>query len=466
MRAFALVALLLAAPTVARAELRTRTRDLGATSAPSGVVDWSTCGTYASGAPVLKGGPVTVARATTSTCTCDPGGEQTAAANQLCVTELGATFEVATSASVTFPTFLTVAGPWVIEAEVHRSTWETTISGTANVVGLGNFGTAGLMSGFITANPPQFNCTVWDGAFASVYRTGLIDTGIDVHRLGCVYTGSGAPLVLIDGKSVSYSTGGAGTGLLGGLPPTMQFGGFAVLSQFFTLGDLSNIIWCRSNNVTSCERSARVAGVTFRRTALRQKKILALGDSITYGTGSTADGPAGAYLPRLLAALGAPWQGTNAGVGSNRTNQMLDRWRATYDSSYYSHVVVLGGINDCSNSVPSATAWANLSALYGEVRASGTEVVPVTILPHNGVAGIRTCLAEVNASIRAWASANGVTVVDAHPWFAQADGTFWADLQVGDGVHPSEAGHLLLSQLIGAHPAFGGAVPPGRDGGP
>ena len=87
----AFVALLCAA-SVASAEPRSRMRDRAGGGASSVVwaADWSSCGTYASGDPVRKGAPVTVSRSGTQSCTCNPGGAQTAPTDSLCVTERGA----------------------------------------------------------------------------------------------------------------------------------------------------------------------------------------------------------------------------------------------------------------------------------------------------------------------------------------------------------------------------------------
>ncbi len=87
------------------------------------------------------------------------------------------------------------------------------------------------------------------------------------------------------------------------------------------------------------------------------------------------------------------------GVGGQRTGHM--RWRASRDlfgragsnKPAYSHVVVLGGVNDlAAGSIFDAgieSVQRNLKSIYLQARSRGIRVVAMTLSPWTGLAGIR-----------------------------------------------------------------------------
>jgi hypothetical protein len=148
-----------------------------------------------------------------------------------CVTELGG--DIGTATVNVSAKGLSAAGPFALFAEVSCADWTT----CGSPFGIGNFSTSGMLQGSVTGVPPRMNCTAWDAAYNSKWQTMLIDTASTVHRLGCSYSGSGAPLAWVDGRNVEYANGGTGTGIIGALPNTISIGDLPVIGDpiIFTL---------------------------------------------------------------------------------------------------------------------------------------------------------------------------------------------------------------------------------------
>lgn len=179
--------------------------------------------------------------------------------------------------------------------------------------------------------------------------------------------------------------------------------------------------------------------------------VLALGDSITNGSLVTTP-----YPTTLLAALGAGWSMTNAGVNNERVDQMNTRWLSTYRGTGKKWVVLLGGVNDIIQGAATADVIiSRLLPLYESILKDGARLVPVTILPWkdhaNWTTGRQTITEEVNAWIAWWCLTHGVPYVDAYN-SALNDGTgaLAAAYDTGDHIHPNQAGTDYLATLIRA----------------
>lgn len=94
------------------------------------------------------------------------------------------------------------------------------------------------------------------------------------------------------------------------------------------------------------------------------------------------------------------------GVGGQRTDHF--RWRIDtqiLDAGRYSHVVVLGGINDLAAGVaaaPVGRTQANLASLYERARARGVAVVAVTLPPWTRDDGSRDARRGATARVNQW----------------------------------------------------------------
>jgi lysophospholipase L1-like esterase len=200
--------------------------------------------------------------------------------------------------------------------------------------------------------------------------------------------------------------------------------------------------------------------------------LVAFGDSITDGLGSTID--ANRRYPNFLsrklnaqAGLG-PFSTVNAGISGNRVLRDgrgpsgLSRFgRDALGQAGVSHVIILLGINDIgvSGRLPEQDASAEaitegLATLVAEAQSEDVRVLLGTLLPFKGTTPpYYSEMAEarrqaVNAWIRSNADVDGVVDFDR----AMQDAT---DAQVmaplydsGDHLHPNDAGYEAMADAI------------------
>jgi acyl-CoA thioesterase I len=102
--------------------------------------------------------------------------------------------------------------------------------------------------------------------------------------------------------------------------------------------------------------------------------VLALGDSITFGTG--ADGAA-AYPTQLAALTG--WNVVNAGVPGDTAAQALERLPALLAEHSPALVIVSAGGNDFLRRVPTAETEAALRGAIALARGAGAQVLLVAV---------------------------------------------------------------------------------------
>ncbi len=200
-------------------------------------------------------------------------------------------------------------------------------------------------------------------------------------------------------------------------------------------------------------------GVVYLGVPHRAKSVIVFGDSITANNTSAGKGysyaTAHGYWNWANFFLGQRYKLLrNAGVGGNRTQDMLNRLDA--DVLYYRPdlVVVLGGTNDIANDVSAATITANLTSIYERIISTGASVVAMTILPRAN-AGItaaqRNRLMRVNNWIRETAySRQNILLCDT--FFAFADpASSTSDPVTGytsDGLHPTAIGARVVGNEL------------------
>jgi len=100
-----------------------------------------------------------------------------------------------------------------------------------------------------------------------------------------------------------------------------------------------------------------------------EARVLALGDSLTFGYGA----PPEASWPVKLAAL-TGWQVENAGVNGDTSEGALQRLPGLLAASSYDAILIGIGGNDMLRGVPASATHANLAALIEQARAHTTHV--------------------------------------------------------------------------------------------
>jgi lysophospholipase L1-like esterase len=102
--------------------------------------------------------------------------------------------------------------------------------------------------------------------------------------------------------------------------------------------------------------------------------VLALGDSITHGTGAAAEAAYPAQLARL-----SGWQVVNGGVPGDTSGQALARLPTLLAEHRPALVIVSLGGNDFLRRVPEAETDANLRRSVALAREAGAQVVLVAV---------------------------------------------------------------------------------------
>lgn len=102
--------------------------------------------------------------------------------------------------------------------------------------------------------------------------------------------------------------------------------------------------------------------------------VLALGDSITHGTGAAAEAAYPAQLARL-----SGWQVVNGGVPGDTSTQALARLPALLAEHRPALVIVSLGGNDFLRRLPEAETDANLRRSVALTRDAGAQVVLVAV---------------------------------------------------------------------------------------
>ncbi|MFH0132943.1 GDSL-type esterase/lipase family protein [Variovorax sp. VaC1] len=105
-------------------------------------------------------------------------------------------------------------------------------------------------------------------------------------------------------------------------------------------------------------------------TALKpDARVLALGDSLTFGYGASPD----AAWPVKLGAL-TGWQVENAGINGDTSAGALERLPAQLSASSYDAILIGIGGNDMLRGVSPAATRSNLTALVAQARAHTSHV--------------------------------------------------------------------------------------------
>ncbi|HEX5264058.1 MAG TPA: SGNH/GDSL hydrolase family protein [Phenylobacterium sp.] len=192
--------------------------------------------------------------------------------------------------------------------------------------------------------------------------------------------------------------------------------------------------------------------------------IIAFGDSITDGHGSTVD--ANRRWPDILAErLKGKAAVVNAGISGNRvlSNGYLpyqgEGALSRFDRDVLSipgatHLIVLEGVNDIAGRPSPTTAQmiAGYRQLIARAHAHGVKVYLATILPFGGpkthpVEPYKTRDA-INAWIRSNKDADGFVDFDGAIRDPADPLTMKTEWQSGDWLHPSDAGYRVMGEAV------------------
>jgi lysophospholipase L1-like esterase len=174
-----------------------------------------------------------------------------------------------------------------------------------------------------------------------------------------------------------------------------------------------------------------------------EQRVVFFGNSITDAWASSFE----SMFP------GKPYVGR--GISGQTTPQMLVRFRQDVVSLNPSVVVILAGTNDIAgNTGPSTQAMIedNLISMVQIAQANGIQVVLSSVLPtydYPWRPGLEPGpkIVALNAWMRDYSSSLGVVYLDYHSSLSDSRLGLRSEL-TDDGVHPTEAGYLVMAPLV------------------
>jgi len=174
----------------------------------------------------------------------------------------------------------------------------------------------------------------------------------------------------------------------------------------------------------------------------KKKKIVCLGDSITYGF---PWGPAVSWVAMLEKALDA--EVINKGINGNTTGDMLHRFDRAVSSQNPTHVVIMGGINDVISGESFDRITWNIRSMVERALDSGIKVI----------LGLPTAVDEPSwekllERLRTWmknyAWEKNLAVIEFDKAFYDEKGNVRTDLLLADGGHPDIEGYKAMFAQI------------------
>ena len=222
---------------------------------------------------------------------------------------------------------------------------------------------------------------------------------------------------------------------------------------------------------TTADRWFNLSAIEVRNCGVKPV-VIALGDSITDGRGSTTNG--NDRWPDILARrLNGRAAVINRGIGGNRLlldglgpNALARLERDVLSVSGVTHLIVLEGINDLGSSTRDApmdeaghkALVAQMIGVYRQIaqraRAHKIKVIGGTIIPFMGFAGYHPDTANeadrqaVNAWIRMPGNFDAVVDFDAVTRDPAHPDRLNPAYDVGDHLHPNPAGYKAMGEAV------------------
>jgi lysophospholipase L1-like esterase len=144
----------------------------------------------------------------------------------------------------------------------------------------------------------------------------------------------------------------------------------------------------------------------------------------------------------------ADWNVLNRGVNGERSDQILARFQRDVVEEEPDIAVILAGVNDIYQGLPSEHVVRNLSKMYSLGSQANITPVSCTVLPYDTM-GIRE--AEVRRKLNAWIrSESGKLGIPFSDTAEAASDPLNRDRLSGspDGLHPDVAGYRKMADAI------------------
>ncbi len=169
-------------------------------------------------------------------------------------------------------------------------------------------------------------------------------------------------------------------------------------------------------------------------------EIIAFGDSITAGTGSTTGGYP-SRLQQIIEETGKPCTIHNFGISGERTYQGVKRIDEVLDAIPADMILIMEGTNDIRSHHPWQTTKLNLQLMIDKAKAKGVTPVLSTLTPSDQANSAVLIPNRYNPMIKELAEQNNIPLVDQY----SAIETSWSSLNF-DGIHPNDNGYSYLAE--------------------
>ncbi|CQR73007.1 Acyl-CoA thioesterase I precursor [Sporomusa ovata DSM 2662] len=173
-----------------------------------------------------------------------------------------------------------------------------------------------------------------------------------------------------------------------------------------------------------------------------EKKIVAIGDSITYGF---------PYLQCLswvhLAGEELGLSIINKGVNGNTSSQMLERFDYDVIRQLPSHVIIMGGTNDACTRVEAEEVDNNIRYMAETALQYGITPIIGLPIPCNYPQD-EYILGLYREDVREYALTNDLYVIDFYTAFLKYESKQPQVEFYADALHPNERGYKVMAGLV------------------
>lgn len=172
---------------------------------------------------------------------------------------------------------------------------------------------------------------------------------------------------------------------------------------------------------------------------VKNHKIVALGDSITFGYPFT---PEDSWVGILRRERG--WDIVNKGVNGDTLDGMLERFERDVQSFSPDMLIVTGGTNDAFNEYSLESMENNLREIIKKAKALGIKPVTGIPIPADDPA-VEKKLEKFRGFLKEFCFREGIPYIDFYRALAGDSGRIKPEFDF-DGVHPSREGYRAMAK--------------------
>jgi lysophospholipase L1-like esterase len=170
-------------------------------------------------------------------------------------------------------------------------------------------------------------------------------------------------------------------------------------------------------------------------------KIVAIGDSITYGYPYTSED---SWLNLTAKKLRIDY--SNKGMNGDTTDGMLSRFEHDVLCCRPSHVIIMGGTNDAYAAASASQVLENINEMVKLAVKDGVEPIIGLPIPCSDREAEKL-LGKYREAMCTYAKDNDIEVIDFYREMADDSGLIKEGLHC-DGLHPTKAGYEVMTSAV------------------